>query len=136
MDLSKIDLASAAEQGATMQLKHPVNGQLLFDGEGDHKKAITITLAGRDSERFQRAYRSIQNRRLGRRNKEKQTVEQFENETIELLARATLGWQHITLEGAPLEFSEQNARRLYERLPWVREQIDEFIEDRQNFFKG
>jgi len=53
MDLSTLDVAAAAEEGAELHLRHPTTNELLFDG--DDKVPVTITLAGADSERFRSA---------------------------------------------------------------------------------
>ncbi|MBY0431697.1 MAG: hypothetical protein K2Q10_10905 [Rhodospirillales bacterium] len=129
-DLATLDCSRTAERGAVMTLAHPVNRQPLADGEG---KPITITLAGQDSDVYRRAQRAITDKRLALRGRARLSAEDLEAEAVETLARCTLGWSGIVLDGKPLECGPASARALYQRLPWVREQADEFIGDRGNY---
>lgn len=133
MDLSTLDVAAAAEEGAELHLRHPTTNELLFDG--DDKVPVTITLAGADSERFRSAQRAQINRRLRKRGREDATIEAAEADAIELLAASTLGWSGIALDGEDLACTPANAKKLYRRMSWVREQVDVFMADRGNFLK-
>jgi hypothetical protein len=42
----------------------------------------------------------------------------------------------ITMDKKELEFSVDNAIALYERFPWIKEQVDIAIGDRANFIKA
>jgi len=130
IDLATLDTSATADKGAVMTLLHPVSRQPLRDGEG---REVTLILAGQDSEAFRKAQRAATNKRLSAKGRTKLTAEELEAEAIELLARCTLGWTGIAFDGRPLDHSAANAVRLYERLPWVREQADEFIADRANY---
>lgn len=130
MDLSQYD--TAKDEGAVMQLRHPGTDQPLLDGEAP----ITITLISRDSNQFQSLQRKVTNRRLqraGKAGKLKVSIEEIEEDSIDLLVAATKGWQGIEFKGSVLPYSPENARVLYEALPWVKEQVDAFINDRSNF---
>lgn len=133
MDLSKLDLGAAAEQGATMTLRHPVTDEDLLDDKTG--EPITITVMGRDSKQFrQTADRLHRARQQGSRRKEP-TLREAEKFAATLLGAVTLRWNGIEWEGKPLECNVENATMLYTERPWIREQIDEFVGDAGNFYK-
>lgn len=135
MDLSSLDSTVAAEEGAELQLRSPVDDSILRDEKT--KDPVTITLFGTDSKEYMKVTHSIQNRRLGKRlgkgGRAKLTAEEFEVEALELLVASTKAWKHIVVDGQELDCSEKNVRMVYQRFPWIREQVDEFIADRSNF---
>lgn len=134
LDLTQLDTVSAADDGAVMEVLHPVSGAVLTQADGN---PVTIVLAGEDSELFRRADRAARNRRLksqqaGRRVQI--SAEELENDSLELLVACTIKWQGIGLgDQSDLPFSAGNARMLYKRLPWLKEQAVGFIGDRANF---
>ncbi|MBF0375535.1 MAG: hypothetical protein HQL38_18530 [Alphaproteobacteria bacterium] len=130
IDLASLDTAACANRGAAMTLLHPATRQPLLDSEG---QAVAITLAGQDSEAWRKAQRIVSNRRLAARGKAKLTAEELEVEALEMLARCTLAWTGVVIDGKALDCTPANARHLYERLPWVREQADDFVADRANY---
>lgn len=128
-DLQKIKEAQADD--GWLDILHPQTGE---------KTPIRIHLAGPDSEVFRKADRRIKNRNLAslqkRGNQTRLTTEQIEANSIELLKAITLGWDGVTWGGAPLEFSPENVETLYTEFSFIREQVDEFVGDRQNFFSN
>jgi len=131
-----MDLASLAvsQEGQTLELRHPIEGTVLKTDKG---KPITITLVGTDSDVFRKAQRSILDRRLNQKGKTKLSAAELEEEAVTTLISCTLGWSGIVLDGEELAFNKDNVRKLYSRtdLPWIRDQVDEFIADRANFLK-
>lgn len=131
-DLSSLDTSTSA--AGEMTLFHPVEETPLKGSDG---KPITLQLLGIDSTEHQRAQRTITNRRLARPNRAKLTAEQLQAEMIEVLVACTVGWSdNFQLDGQAFGYSTENARTLYERFPWAREQADEFIGDRANFLRS
>ena len=126
VDLASLDVISAAEKGAVMHLTHPVTGVEL---------GSSMRLAGVDSEIYQKAQRATVNKRVNKRRSLQLTQEELEEENYTHLARITLGWDNIVLEGEQLLFSFENARMLYRRFPWIREQVDRFVHDRGNYLQ-
>lgn len=126
MDLKQLDTVTGANAGADMTVYTP-------DGE---KTDITIKLAGRDSDVFRKASRKNQDKRikmLQKRGRQKMNAAEFEDESISLLADCTLGWDNLQENGKALEFSKENAERLYTDYPDIRRQVDEFIGEPANF---
>jgi hypothetical protein len=131
MDLAKLDTTTAAEAGADLHLLHPVTGDPLVDDvTGDD---VVLTLAGMDSPRYRDHVRKITNKRMAQR-RQKLSAEDVEADGLDLIVAMTLGWRNIELDGKPLACTPANARILYERAPWAREQADAFIGDRAHFF--
>ncbi len=81
----------------------------------------------------------IQGRRLAQRGRLKLTPDEIERETVELLASLTAGWKLIAPDGSAIDepFSHENAKELYGNpaVAWIREQVNEFAADRENFSK-
>jgi hypothetical protein len=133
IDLADLDTVSKANEGFDVPLFHPGTKEDL---------GITIRILGRDSERFQEVSRRQQRRRTAKLSKggfrpgkagSSLTPEELEAGTIELLAECTVGWSPITIKGEDVPFSLENAKMLYKDYPWIREQVDDAMDDRANF---
>jgi hypothetical protein len=110
MDLSQFNTQEKSEKGAKLHLAGP-DGTLLYDEES--KKRLK--------------------KQLGRRNQLHLTAEEMDNETLDILVKCTLSWEHIVVSAARPPCTAENVRNLYRTYPWIREQVDEFIGDRSNF---
>lgn len=132
MDLSQLNTVAGADAGADLVLRNPATDEPLATEEG---ASISITLAGYDSKAARKMRHAMANRRM-QRTGGKMTAESLEADGIELLCALTLGWQNIVVDGEPLEFSADNAAKLYKRFPWIREQVDAFVGDRANFMRS
>ena len=122
-DLNFFDTSLKANTGVEYTLKHPATGEDLD---------ISFTLLGVDSDAFQELERAKKRTRL-KTQKIDITVEELENQTLDTLTAMTIGWKNVVLDGKELEFSPENARRIYSKFPWVREQIDGVIGNRALF---
>lgn len=136
LDLTTLDTSTAAEAGAIMTVQHPVTGAVLTQDDGS---AMTITFAGEDSERYRSATRAATNRRLKAQQSGRQmqlSAEELENDALERIVACTIGWNGIGVSGEALPFSPDNARALFKKLAWLREQAEAFIGDRSRFLKA
>lgn len=128
-DLFDLDLGVAAEDGAPMELVHPTTGVVLeTDG-----RPIRIFLKGNDSATFRN--RMDFHMRRNRKGKD-QTLAEMEQQSADLLSYVTTGWEGIMWQGEPIPFTRENAKKLYLDRPWIRKQVDEFVAEAENFFKG
>lgn len=130
MDLKKL----TGDQTSTMDVRHPVSEEIL---RNENDEPISIELHSADSEVYRAELRKRQNKRLERSLKKGSkalTAEEIDRHTVEILAAVTADWSNIEWEGEALPFSHKNAVMLYESLPWLREQVDRFVTDRENFF--
>lgn len=130
LDLSALDVRKGADAGFELQLQHPQSAAPL---------PIWITVLGADSDVYQSALREQSRKRtdrLARGRRAPVTPEEVEAAALDLLSGITIGWRaECTLDGQPFPaFSQSEARKLYARFPWVREQVDVAMGDRANFF--
>jgi hypothetical protein len=136
IDLATLDTRTAADQGQVMEIIHPQTGEVMRQDNGE---PVTITLAGRDSDRVKRLERANRDRMIkagSRRGTSGITADDLDRQTVERLVAATIAWSGIMLDGELIECNSANARRLYERVDFVREDADAFITDRANFLKA
>lgn len=130
MDLSALDTQKGANAGHRLVLVHPKTGEALD---------CSIRIFGADSTVYQTQLREQQRQareRFSRQGKVLRTPEEDAAAELDLLIAATGGWDGIELDGAVLTFTPENARALYGRFPWIREQVDRAINDRAHFLPG
>lgn len=116
--------------GEFLHLLHPGTGEPIYDETGE---PVGINLLGKDSKEYRSSQRAISNRRLNRKGNAAITAERIEAEANEVLAKCTKSWKGIVLNGESLECNFNNAKNLYATVPWVKEQVDEFVAERANF---
>jgi hypothetical protein len=133
VDLNAFDTVTAANEGAVLELRGP-NGEPLKQDGG--KKPVSITLYGADSEVARKARNAAANRYLKQRGKVQITAEGSEADALSFLAKCTAAWDGIVVDGKALPCDRENVMQVYERFPFIREQVDEFIADRANFLKA
>lgn len=131
MDLNNLK-PKLADEGAVMEVRHPETEEVI--------EGMTLTLLGKDSEVFKRLRRKRQNAALARVSKGKKALdvdaEKMEGEALDDLVALTRGWTGFQLDGQPLEFTPENVRKVFAGWEWLREQAEEFVNSRANFFRG
>jgi len=133
IDLAAIDTVKGSNEGFDVRIFHPGTNEDLD---------ITISVLGKDSDDFQKVSRAQNKRRMskmqkgGFRNVTTPPIEEVESDGIDLLAKCTTGWTGVIIEGKEIKFSVDNAVMVYERFPWIKEQVDIAIGDRANFIKA
>ena len=121
LDFGKFDLAAQSAAGYVYHVADPLGVPLMNDGA-----PVTITVAGSDSP----AYKNRQ-RELARENTDKPL--ERDDLAMEMLVACTLGWQGIAWNGKALAFTAENARMLYKRHEWLRENVASVVLDRAHF---
>jgi hypothetical protein len=139
IDLSTMDTVAGSNEGFDVQIFHPGTNEDLD---------IVINVLGKDSDEFLKTSRAQQKRRLGKIGKggfraaqSQVSPEEMEADGITLLAACTKSWRQgekatLTLEGKELPCTKENAIMVYERFPWIKEQVDIAMGDRANFLKS
>jgi len=128
MDFADLNFTNTPAQ--KMELTHPTTEEVLLGSDGN---PIWIELYGSDSDVFRKSIREYGNRKLKKGTK-KQTMEELEQTSSVLLARATKGWSNnFEVDGEKIKCSEKAAKELYADYSWIREQVDLFINERSNF---
>ena len=129
MDLAKLDLTEHANNGATLEVLHPISGEILLD---KNKNPVTIELLGSDSTQMRNAMSS-------RAKKQMSSKKQAQITTIddaELLAAVVKNWSGIEENGTELACTPENVMHILTKYSWLRLQVDQFVSERSNFFKA
>lgn len=134
MDLSTLDTAELANQGALLELRDPAGNPVLQEDGSP----VTLTLLGEDSDVVTQVNNRNANQFLRGTSAGGQavTAEMSKTNEINKFAAATVGWSGIVVDGEAIQFSADAAKGLYRRFPWIRDQVRTFIGDRANFTKA
>lgn len=127
MDLAQLDLTKASNDGAWYTLKHPATGEEL---------SAKIKILGKDSTKYTQMSDEFRRKTLDSMKSNKtmaQRMEEAQELSDSILVACTVDWADIMLDGKDLPFSELNAKMIYQRFNWIKEQIDQAIADRANF---
>lgn len=134
MDLAKLDLTEHANNGATLEVLHPISGELLLD---KNKNVVTIYLLGSDSTQMRNAMSARAKKQM---NSKKQaqitTIDEAEKTSAELIAAVVVSWSGIEENGTELACTPENVIHILTKYSWLRLQVDQFVSDRSNFFKA
>lgn len=130
MDLNKLKPA-LADEGAILELRHPDTEEII--------PGMTITLLGQDSAVYRKIQLAKQQAVLNRMSKGKKQVEfdaaKIAEDTIDDLVALTVDWAGFEMDGEPLACDAASKRMVYSEWQWIREQAQEFVANRANFFR-
>ena len=118
-----------------VELKHPITGEAL---KNDDDTPMTITLYATHSKEYKGVMHEQTNRRLkvaGKTGKVDITSEELEENTLEVMAKATKSWD-LTFSGEKPELTFEAAKNLYEEVFWIKDQLDEGISNSMAFMMG
>ena len=119
----------------TVAIKHPSTYDVLLNDDGSE---MTITVFAPYSKEYKAAVHEQTNIRLkqmqakGNRNSNVITAEELEKATIKMLAKTTKDW-NITFDGKKPKFTVDAAKKLYEDVYWIKDQIEEAVADSEVF---
>ena len=133
-DIAELDTAAACEEGAILEVRHPATNEVLRHEDG---RPFTIKLAGKDSDRVQKAARDQTDRNIAAQSRTKAPtkVAVIEKGNIDVLVAATLEWD-VVLGGGKATNNATAYREAYTKFKWLAEQVDEFVGARANFLKS
>ena len=117
-------LSSLLPSSSKMKLVHPTMDEL----------SIYWEVTGHDTKAFRDKAREFMADQLKNRSKEID-IEKSEKQDIELLAQCVIGWSDEEMFGP---FSTQAVIEHLSNpgLKWIKEQLEVYVQDRQNFFRG
>ena len=118
VDIADLFTADAHETGSEMRVKGP-DGKFLD---------MYIMLRGIDSLTARQAINEV--KRTIAKGGDREQAE------VEAVVKFTLGWRGFMNGDKEWEFTEDHARQLYTKAPYIREQADLFVSERGNFTKG
>jgi hypothetical protein len=97
-----------------------------------------VYVFGMDSAVYRKVQSDLQAKRFARMTpgKMRLTPAELEEEAMTVLATCTNSWKDVVWDKKPLECNMENAKMLYRALPWLREQVDMAMSDRENFIKA
>lgn len=117
-DLLALDLKEFAGQGVSVQLKHPVTGKKLDS---------FITVQGSDSAEYKNAMIAI-----AKSNSQSEKIDHEAN-GAKIMSLITLGWTGLNFGEETIEYSKEEAEKLYSRFGWISDQIFSAVNNRKLF---
>lgn len=137
MDLVNFDTRKLSDSGAVMYLRNPLTElreELEHQAEDDKKPfKMFLKLLGRDSIAFQRAFRKL----TAATNKKAHEIS--DEDIAAEMRRNSKAMASITVDGlvffngAWITVNADNAKEIYETLPWLVEDVIAFTVDRGNY---
>ena len=143
------DSVSASEAGAWLHLTNlRTNGPAYVtgkDGAPDLTTPMGLHLIGMDAPASKAKARKratdILKRRGGKMDFAKMSpaqigavIDEGQEGIIQAAVDQTIGWENLSLDGKPVEFSEDAAIAIYRKYPSILDEVTEFLKDRANFF--
>lgn len=105
--------------------------------KNEDESTMTITMYAPHSKEYKAVVHEQTNKRLKQSQKNKRmelTAEDLERTGLELLAKATKSW-NITFGGKQPKYSVDAAIDIYDEVFWIRDQIEEAINESLDFTK-
>jgi hypothetical protein len=131
MDLNDLKPVKA-DDGAILQILHPETEEPI-DG-------MSIVLLGHDSAVYRKMQLAKQQSILNRMAKGKKAAEldaeRLNADLIDELTKLTIGWSGFKLDGDELDPTPENVKKVYSEWAWIKDQAQEFVSNRANFFRG
>ncbi|MBN49994.1 MAG: hypothetical protein CMN85_10665 [Spongiibacteraceae bacterium] len=124
-----MDISSIKANARPVEILHP---------HTEEKIGLRITVLPESDPKVKKVQREITDRQLGKR-KLKLTAAQLEAQSFELLVAATDGWDwygDADFEGEKPEFTEENVRKVYKKVVFIRDQVKAEFDDRESFYEG
>lgn len=112
---------------ASMEVVHPTMGAT----------GVTLRLVGQDTKQFRDKAKQIAKSVVGKGTKDVD-LDAMQDQNLELVACCIVGWSGLEDDdGAELEYTPERALELIRNpeLSFIKEQVEEFVADRKNFFR-
>jgi len=122
--MTKMTLEQLKPTTSKMELIHPVAGA----------SGVYLELIGQDSMPFRNKSKQLMKQRLAKGKDDAIDVDQLEKDNAELAAACIVGWDQETF--GPFSAEQSRAFMMDPELSWVREQVEVFVRERTNFFRG
>ncbi|MEN6621309.1 MAG: hypothetical protein ABFD50_07160 [Smithella sp.] len=133
MDISKYNLAKAAENGFEFEITHPDTGEGL-DGfikvRGERSKEVVAYQRKKLNQQFKEE--AVANRK-GNKDTKVMLVEDYLENANESAAMRVISWRKIQKDGVDIPFSVEAAIALFEEYDWIRAQVLEVSNASENF---
>lgn len=125
-----------AEEGVWFDVLN-YDGDPIYDGT----EKVQIKLRGSQSAEVKAVDRQsqvagIKSMRKGSDAAVEKMVERGERNAFEVAVAATVDWKHIGLDGADVECTPENVRKVYKAANWLAVQMSNNVYDDKRFIKG
>jgi hypothetical protein len=119
-------------------LRHPSTDEILTYAKGKDKVEMSISIYNPYSAAYKAAIHAQTNKRLvkaAKNRKSTYTAEELDRASLDLLVAITAGWD-IFIGGEAPKFTVDKAKEVFETFPWIRDQLDEAMNDTAAFLKA
>ena len=116
-------------------IKHPSTDEPLKNEDGSE---MTISVYAPYSKQYKKVVHEIADKRLKTaqsKGSKDFTMEDLENATLESMAKTTVEW-NITYDGGNPKLTEAKAKEVYDKVFWIKSQIEGAIESSLDFMKA
>lgn len=116
-------------------IKHPVSQEPL---KNDNGSEMTITIYAPYSKEYKRVVHDIAQKRLKKAQKEGRqefSLEDIEEASLDSLSMTTKEW-NITYGGEQPELTVDKAKEVYDKVFWIKSQIETAVEQSLDFMKA
>lgn len=132
-DIDQQKTAAAQEDdGSDVHIQGVDGNPLYYRDKHGEKKPVIIRVAGAHSQKFRRIEEQLRKRKL---RGSMITGEALHSDQITKVVACTLHWEGFTSNADDVPLTPHNARMVYERCPWVLDQLVEAMNDHERFFK-
>lgn len=132
MDFGKLKVTEGANKGAEYHVLDPFTEEPAFYEQADSQYPVTVTILGMDSDTYRKAQLDSQRRFLKGRGKPEPS--DIDDAAIRITARCIVSWQGFFMDGEEIACNAENAYKLLKENQWLRDQLQQFQQDRRNFF--
>ncbi len=116
-------VADREEEGTEIEVR---------DVAGGVEEGVTITVVGTYSATHRKAQNQNRDRFLKQRGKIDSDM--IEKQSVETTARCIKAWRGFTSDGKDFPCTRENAIAMLTNAPWIREQVEEAMNDHAAFF--
>ncbi len=116
-------VADREEEGTEVEVR---------DVAGEVEAGVTITVVGTYSTTYRKA--QSQNRDKFLKQRGKIDSDMIEKQSVETTARCIKAWKGFTSNGQDFPYTKDNAVLLLTNAPWIREQVEEAMNDHAAYF--
>lgn len=129
-----MDLMNLVPKNDTVEvkIKHPGTKEILKNDDGSE---MFIVVYAQHTKQYKKALHDLANKRLKAaqsKGAKDITMEDLENAALETLVKVTKEW-NITYNGEQPKLTEAKVREVYEKVFWIKPQIDQALEEALDF---
>jgi len=132
---SALPVEKMEDKGIDVELLGLDGEWMLFKGENGTEENVSMKVVGTYSTRYRRAQETQTTKTLRKRSSSNLGRDLGERR-IELVASCVLSWNGFYHKGTPIAFGRNNVIKVLEAAPWIREQLENAMENHEAFLKG